>query len=223
MSFCLEIKADYALFTRPEYKVERVSYDIPTPSALRAVFDAILWKPAIKWQIDKIEVLAPIKWLSFRRNEVSGLVPVNKISAARRGEDISKYIENNRQQRAGMMLKDVRYRVHAHFVMTRQAGDRDSPEKFVEMFKRRARKGQCIYQPYLGTRECSCAFRLIENPEEEAVKDPPIALTKDLGYMLYDMHYSNEGRVADGPMFFRAKLENGVLNVPDRNSSEVLA
>lgn len=222
MSFCIEIKADFALFTRPEFKVERVSYEIPTPSALRAVYQAILWKPAIEWQIDKIEVINPIKWISFRRNELKKIVQVNKLRNAEKGKEFTKYIETDRIQRASMMLKDVRYRVHAHFDLTDRAGNSDSEAKFAEMFRRRAGKGQCIYQPYLGTRECSCSFILVENTKAENL-DSPINESKDLGFMLYDMKYSGNDGKGNIPMFFRAKMDKGVIIVPDKNSREVLA
>lgn len=219
MSFCIEVKGDYALFTRPEFKVERMSYEVPTPSAVRAIFQAVLWKPAIDWQVDKIEVLSPIKWLSFRRNELSGKIPASQKNAMR----TPKYIEDDRQQRAGLMLKDVHYRFHAHFNMTDKARNTDSPQKFAEMFKRRAHKGQCIYQPYLGTRECSCFFSLITDPEYAAQQTPPISCSKDLGFMLYDLHYIDDHGNADGPMFFHAVMQNGVIIVPDKHSHEVLA
>ena len=232
--FCLELSGEYACFTRPEMKVERVSYDVITPSAARAIFDSILWKPAIFWNIKKIEVLAPIKWISVRRNEVGKV-------ASPRSKDI--FIEDDRQQRAGLFLRDVKYRLCAEFEFI-PPGKRgkvynpvpewliDSEEsdllkkpdvrsdeteaKYAAMFERRAKKGQCFNQPYLGCREFSCSFRLV-NPEIEPAN--PIPETRDLGWMLYDLDFSDSKDIK--PMFFHAKMENGVIVIPDRNSEEV--
>lgn len=228
-SFCIEVAGDYACFTRPEMKVERVSYDVPTPSAARAVFDAIFWKPAIQWQVTKIEVLNPIKWSSVRRNEVRSI-------ANERSEGL--FIEENREQRASLLLRDVRYRLHADlvFIPLRKrpksrkpqleqpvnASGKDSsqgdenPGKYNAMFERRARKGQCFNQPYLGCREFSCSFRLIEDQSKEP---QPISDTRDLGFMLYDMDFTNP----DDPqaMFFQAKLVNGIVMVPSSDSKEI--
>lgn len=238
-TYCLEVAGDFACFTRPEMKVERVSYDVITPSAARAVFEAILWKPAIRWQISKIEVLKPIRWVSIRRNEVGAVVSVrNAQEAMSKGSGaLALNIEDERQQRAGLFLRDVKYRLYAHFEMTgrdhrpnhqhldnvvqnaeeeplhRQT---NTPEKFLNMFERRAAKGQCINQPYLGCREFACDFRMVDAAQPQAA---PIAETRDLGWMLYDMDYTN---AADPqPRFFRAQLKNGVLNVPTWGSEEV--
>ena len=243
--FCLEVWGDYACFTRPEMKVERVSYDVPTPSVVRAVFESILWKPAIRWQVNKIEVLNPIRWISVRRNEVG-----NKMSPRSDG----LYIEDNRQQRAGLFLRDVRYRFYAtlEYIPIEERRHHqfqnvpaflwdpeeeeflreeiklfenkieptrhgETPGKYLAIFERRARKGQCFNQPYLGCREFSCHFRFVEEPEEEPQK--PIEETRDLGWMLYDMDFTNPDDPQ--PMFFRAKLEQGVVHVPPRDSEEV--
>ena len=219
--FCLEVSGDYACFTRPEMKVERVSYDVITPSAARAVFDAILWKPAIYWQVKKIEVLAPVKWISVRRNEVGKV-------ASPRSEGI--FIEVDRQQRAGLFLRDVKYRLHAEFIFippekrgkvfnpvpewlvdSDEADDLKKPDdrkdeteaKYAAMFERRARKGQHFHQPYLGCREFAADVRLVDPVAESAT---PISETRDLGWMLYDMDYSDPGDIK--PMFFRAKMED---------------
>lgn len=215
MAFILEVRADFACFTRPELKVERVSYPIITPSAARAVFAAILWKPAITWKIQKIEILKPIKWINIRRNEVK-----SKMSHRSAG----LYIESDRTQRTGMLLRDVAYRIHADFVMTKSAGENDCYGKFKEMFIRRARKGQCIYQPYLGCREFSCDFRLIEDVAQEPM---PENIHQDFGLMLYDMNYHNPDNMPNfnekniSPMFYFAKAVNGVVWVPDVDSEEV--
>lgn len=224
--FCLEVWGPMACFTRPELKVERVSYDVITPSAARAIFEAIFWKPAIHWQITKIEVLNPIKWTSVRRNEVGAVASKNPI-----------FIEEKRQQKNTLCLKDVRYRIWAKLEFipmwkrketTNPAIDSEeteflrkdeNPGKYNAMFERRATKGQCFNQPYLGMREFSASFKLV-NPEpgELAV---PISESRDLGIMLYDMDFEGNPESPDA-MFFRAKMENGVIIVPPRNSEEVL-
>ena len=217
MGFCLEVKGDYACFTRPEMKVERVSYDVITPSAARAIFEAILWKPAIQWRIHKIEVLNPIKWISVRRNEVGAVLPVGNINKAMKGGAMpALMVEDNRQQRAGLFLRDVAYRLHASFSMSDQAGVEDNPGKFAEMFKRRARKGQCFNQPYLGCREFSCDFRLID---DTTAQPPALPEDRTLGWMLYDLDYSNPKDPQ--PMFFNPQMRQGVIEVPDRHSEEV--
>ena len=220
MNLCIEVSGDFACFTRPEMKVERVSYDVITPSAARAIFEAILWKPAIVWHIDKIEVLNKIQWLSIKRNEVGKKISTSKAQSMMNGslQDEAIYINDERQQRTSLILKDVRYRIHAHFEMTDKAGKEDNPNKFLEMFKRRAIKGQCVYQPYLGCREFSCDFRLIE--EGKFQETVPQAITQDLGFMLYDLDFTDINNPQ--PLFFRAKLEQGIIDVPSRNSSEVL-
>ena len=220
--FCLEVWGPIACFTRPELKVERVSYDVITPSAARAIFEAIFWKPAIHWQVTKIEVLNPIKWTSIRRNEVGATASKNPI-----------FIEDKRQQKNSLMLRDVRYRLYAklEFVpMRKRKGEQaslfdetihsdENPAKYNAMFERRASKGQCFTQPYLGTRECSALFKLV-NLETDTL-DAPINESRDLGIMLYDMDF--EANLKNPPaMFYRAKMENGVIIVPPKNSEEVL-
>ncbi len=217
-TYCLEVTGDFACFTRPEMKVERVSYDVMTPSSARAVFESILWKPAIRWHVEKIEVLKPIRWVSIRRNEVGAVVSVrNAQEAMNKGSgNLALNIEDERQQRAGLFLRDVAYRIHAHFELLPNAGDNNTMGKFLDMFERRVEKGQCINQPYLGCREFACDFRLVDTAQPQPV---PLAETRDLGFMLYDMDYA---KAADPqPRFFRAQLGNGVLNVPAWNSEEV--
>lgn len=219
-SFCLEVRGDLACFTRPEFKVERVSYEVITPSAARAVFEAILWKPAIAWRIERIEVLNPVRWLTVRRNEVAGKVPTASVQATmRQGTgSLGLYIEDDRQQRASLVLRDVAYRLHGRFAMTERAQPGDSVVKFAEMFTRRAGRGQCINQPYLGCREFACRFRLVEEPATEV---PPLGETRDLGVMLYDLDFTEPSRPR--PLFFRPRLSAGVIDVPPRESGEVLA
>lgn len=237
-TYCLEVSGDFACFTRPEMKVERVSYDVMTPSAARAVFEAILWKPAIQWHITKIEVLNPIKWINLRRNEVGAVISTRNVQTAMNSGsgDLGLYIEDVRQQRAGLFLRDVAYRIHAHFGMRdasrhkhhyphlvkrsindaeerQAAGTVNTAAKFLAMFERRAAKGQCVNQPYLGCREFSASFRLIEDISDEP---SPITETRDLGWMLYDMNYSDP--VSPNPRFFRAEMKNGML---DLNNVEV--
>lgn len=216
-TFCLEVAGDFACFTRPEMKVERVSYDVITPSAARAVFEAILWKPAIRWHIRKIEVLKPIRWINLRRNEVSGVVPAGAVkSAMKQGKgNLGMYIEEDRQQRAGLFLRDVRYRLHAEFEML-DNNPANNPLKFAEMFKRRASKGQCFNQPYLGTREFSCNFRLVEADTAPA---QPLPETRELGWMLYDMDFADTANPM--PRFFQAKMQDGVIHVPAWDSEEI--
>jgi CRISPR-associated protein Cas5d len=216
-SFCLEVSGDFACFTRPEMKVERVSYDVITPSATRAIFEAILWKPAIRWHIRRIEVLKPIRWINLRRNEVSGVVPAGAVkSAMKQGKgNLGMYVEEDRQQRAGLFLRDVRYRLHADFEML-DNNPENNPVKFAEMFKRRASKGQCFNQPYLGTREFSCDFRLVEADTAPA---QPLPETRELGWMLYDMDFADTTNPM--PRFFQAKMQDGVIHVPAWDSEEI--
>lgn len=217
--FCLEVSGDFACFTRPEMKVERVSYDVITPSAARAVFEAILWKPAIRWHIRQIEVLQPIRWMNLRRNEVASVVPTGSVkSAMKQGAgQLGLYIEEERQQRASLFLRDVRYRLHADFELLHPDLD-NTVTKFAEMFKRRASKGQCFNQPYLGTREFSCAFRLVENEETVDVPEE-LKGKRDLGWMLYDMDFTNPENPL--PRFFQATMQDGVIQVPAWNSEEI--
>ncbi|QEO25187.1 type I-C CRISPR-associated protein Cas5c [Xanthomonas translucens] len=215
---CLELSAPYACFTRPELKVERVSYDVITPSAARACFEAILWKPSIRWQVRRIEVLAPIRWINLRRNEVASVVSTRNVETAMRAGrgDLGLYIEDDRQQRAGLFLRDVAYRVHAELEFIRERDPSASAIKYHEMFERRARKGQCVNQPYLGCREFAAAFRLVEDTSGEP---PAIAETRDLGFMLHDLDFSNPADPA--PRFFRAHLDKGLVNIPAWDSEEV--
>ncbi len=216
---CLEVWGDFACFTRPEMKVERVSYDVMTPSAARAIFEAILWRPAIRWRIHRIDVLQPIRWLSFRRNEVGAVVPVGSVKSAMKSGTgcLALNVEDERQQRAGLLLRDVRYRISASFSMTGKAGPAETEGKFAEMFRRRARKGQTFNQPYLGCREFACGFRYVEDPTRER---PPIEESRHLGLMLYDLDFSDPAE--PNPAFFDARLGRGTLEVPDWESAEVL-
>ena len=217
-TYCLELSGPYACFTRPEMKVERVSYDVMTPSAARACFEAILWKPAIRWHVRKIEVLKPVRWINLRRNEVAGVVSNRNVEAAMKNGagDLALYIEDERQQRAGLFLRDVAYRVHADLEFRREADPGATAMKYQETFERRANKGQCVNQPYLGCREFAAAFRLVDGSSVEPLV---IDETRDLGFMLHDLDFSKPSDPQ--PRFFRAELKNGVVNVPAWDSAEV--
>ena len=216
--YCLEVWGDMACFTRPELKVERVSYDVITPSAARAVFESIFWKDAIRWEVTKIEVLNPIKWTAILRNEVGAVA----------GKNIkSIYIEEKRQQKNALLLKDVRYRIYAKLIfipvrdrknMKHDPGSDENPGKYNAMFERRAAKGQCFNQPYLGTQEFAASFRLIDKNAGDL--RPAIDENRDFGIMLYDMDFSDIKNVQ--PMFYRAKMVQGVIMVPAYNSEEIL-
>ena len=227
--WCLEVWGDYACFTRPEMKVERVSYDVITPSAARAIYEAILWKPSIRWHISKIEILNPIKWISVRRNEVG----------KKMGPPQGFYVEEERRQRAGLFLRDVCYRIYARFEFlplknrkdncsvssefwadaeeqTQFAPSDEKEAKYAAMFERRAKKGQCFHRPYLGCREFACNFKLAGSTDEAI---SPIAETRDLGFVLYDMNFEDVNNPR--PLFFKAEIKNGVVLIPPRHSEEV--
>lgn len=218
--YCLEVWGDWACFTRPELKVERVSYDVITPSAARAIFEAILFKRyAMRWQVTKIEIINPIKWTSIRRNEVGALAGKSPI-----------FIEDKRQQKNSLLLQDVRYRIYAKLVfilvkdrpekafIKHQPGDDENPMKYYQMFERRALQGQCFTQPYLGCREFAANWKYIDDTEQLA---PPLAEDREFGIMLYDMDFEGNPKKPDA-MFYRARMEQGVIVVPDKDSEEVL-
>ena len=204
----MEVWGDYALFTRPEMKVERVSYDIPTPSAARGMLEAVYYPPGLTWKIDRIHILNPIRFTNLRRNEVDTKILASDLRSAAQGGAKELYLatSDHIQQRAAMMLKDVHYVIEAHFDMTEHAAPSDNPGKFQDIIKRRLRRGQAFAQPYLGCRECTAHFSLWEGGEI-----PTIPETRDLGWMLYDMDYSRPENIT--PMFFRAQMVNGVVDV----------
>ena len=208
---------EYALFTRPEMKAERVSYDMMTPSAARGILEAIHWKPAIRWVVDEIHVLKEIKFTNIRRNEIQSQITNQEVNRAMKSSE-AIYLHTNssseRQQRAALVLKDVAYVIKAHFELTDYAGEGDNEAKHHDIFLRRARKGQCYMQPYLGCREFAAHFRLMEEGEPAY---QPLALTKDLGYMLYDLDYAHDNQA----IFFRAQLEEGVLRIPEEVKKKV--
>jgi CRISPR-associated protein Cas5d len=225
----LKVTGARACFTRPEMKVERVSYDVMTPSAARGILEAIHWKPAIVWRIDAIHVLKPIRFTTIRRNEVGHKAPAGKIKTAmNRGslEGLSLVVDEDRQQRASTILSDVAYVIEAHFELTKKAGADDNEGKHLDTFNRRAERGQCFHQPCLGTREFDAAFELIppDTPlpmaaPEHRTSDLGFGTPRDLGFMLYDIDHQAPGRPS---LFFRARLEDGVMRVPAHDSKEVL-
>ena len=207
MSVLMEVWGLTACFTRPEMKTERVSYDVPTPSAARGMIESIYYHPGLKWTIDRIWVLNPIQFMTLRRNEVSSKISAsNVMQEANGGKQSCIVTTQDIQQRAAMMLKDVRYVIEAHFDMTDKANASDNPGKFQDIVKRRLRKGACYAAPYLGTRECTAHFRLWEGGAIEGIDE-----TRDLGYMLYDMDYSDPEHIQ--PMFFHAKMEHGCIDL----------
>lgn len=218
MSVILEVWGEYALFTRPEMKTERVSYDIMTPSAARGLLESIYWHPGMHYVIDRIHVCAPIKFVNVRRNEVKSTISSrNAKTVMERGEgELYIVTSNDIQQRASMLLKDVRYVIEAHFDMTDKASASDNPGKFQDILKRRIRKGQFYSQPYFGCREFPANFALCEKIPECPL---PLRGIKDLGYMLYDMDYSDEKDIK--PLFFRGVLYDGILTIPAIDSEEV--
>lgn len=209
MSIKMEMWGEYACFTRPEMKVERVSYDVPTPSAARGMVESVYYHPGLKWHVDKIYVCKPIRFTNILRNEVASKISARNVLTEANGKKRS-YIDRNAdiQQRATTMLRDVHYVIEAHFEMTDKANPSDNPGKFQDIVKRRLRSGQAYMQPYLGCRECTAHFRLWEGGDI-----PTIDETRDLGYMLYDMEYSDPENIQ--PMFFRAQMVHGVIDLTD--------
>lgn len=219
----LHVWGEYACFTRPEMKVERVSYDVITPSAARGILEAIYWKPAIRWVVDRIHVLRPIRFESIRRNELGGKIAASKISGAMRRKTTAglyTLIEDDRQQRAATVLRDVGYVIEAHYEMTDGVGAEEHPGKHISIFNRRAEAGQCFHQPCLGTREFPAAF----SPLSVDAALPVSTLSgnernRDFGWMLHDIDFAND----KSPRFFRAEMANGVIEVPPWKSDEVKA
>jgi len=216
----LHVWGDQACFTRPEMKVERVSYDVITPSAARGILEAIHWKPAIRWVVDRIHVLKPVRFESIRRNEVgSKLSPGNVRKAMKAGSTagLATYVDEDRQQRAATVLRDVAYVIEAHFELTDKAGPDDSVGKHLDIFNRRARKGQHFHAPCLGVREFPAHFELIEDGQPLPDAHPERDSDKDLGWMLHDIDFAWDMT----PRFFRAQLKAGVIEVPPWQGEEV--
>jgi CRISPR-associated protein Cas5d len=216
MGIKLSVWGDYACFSRAEMKVERVSYDVLTPSAARGIVEAIYWKPEIRWRITRIHVLNPIRFTSLRRNEVGCKIPAGTVAAAMkngRGR-LGLFVEEERQQRAATLLRDVAYVIEAQFDVL--SGE-NNVGKHLDQFNRRARDGRCYSRPYLGCREFPADFTLIEEGQPLPMAHNDLKGERDLGYMLHDIDFS------DGmtPRFFHAILRDGVMDVPPLNSREV--
>lgn len=218
MAIQVEVWGEYACFSRPEMKTERVSYDVMTPSAARGLLESVYWHPGLRWVIDRIYVCAPIRFTNIRRNEVKDTISARKVKQVmeKGGGELYLATQESIQQRAAMVLKDVHYVIEAHFDMTEKAAEGDNPGKFQDIIKRRLERGQCYNMPYLGTREFPAHFQrctvLPLCPDE-------LRGSRDLGWMLLDMNYSDPQNIT--PKFFRARLEDGVLTVPALDSEEV--
>lgn len=214
MSLGVRVKVwgDYALFSRPEMKVERCSYDIITPSAARGILEAIYWHPGMSWKIDSIHVIKPIQFTSIRRNEVKSKISANNVLSVYNGAKKELFISSKEEivQRASLLLKDVEYVISAHFDLTDKANDSDNPGKFKDIIMRRLRRGECYHTPYFGCREFPANFCLCEEEVHGAYE---VVDDKDLGFMLYDMDYSNPEDIQ--PMFFRAVMRRGVVDLKD--------
>lgn len=210
MSVWMEVWGDLACFTRPEMKIERVSYDVITPSAARGILESVYFHPGLRYTIDRIYVCSPISFTNIRRNEVKTVASCSNILSAYNGNGKPLYIDTTEaiQQRATMALQNVHYVIEAHFDMTDKANASDNPGKFQDILKRRLRKGQCYSQPYLGCREMTAHVGLWEGGPIPAVPE-----TRDLGFMLYDMDYSDLQNIT--PCFFRAKMVQGVIDLTD--------
>ncbi len=218
MSINLEVWGERALFTRPEMKVERVSYDIMTPSAARGIVEAIYFHPGLKWRIDRIRVCSPIRFENLRRNEVKSVISARNVRTVMEQGHGELYISTSDdiQQRASLLLRDVHYVIEAHFDMTDKAAPSDNPGKFQDIVTRRMARGQFYHQPYFGCREFAAHFK----PCEQIPSCPDeLKGERDLGWMLYDMDYTDPENIT--PRFFRAVLRDGVLNVPAWDSEEV--
>ena len=203
----------YALFSRPEMKVERCSYDVMTPSAARGILEAVYWHPGMRWVIDKIHVVNPVQFTSVRRNEVKSKMLASSVLQVYNGAKKPLYISTKADivQRASLLLRDVEYVIEAHFEMTERANESDNPGKFKDIIMRRLRRGECFHMPYFGCREFPANFCLCE--EEEIHTAYEDVEEKDLGFMLFDMDYSDKNNIQ--PMFFRAVMRHGVLDLRD--------
>lgn len=207
----VRVWGEYALFSRPEMKVERCSYDVITPSAARGILEAIYWHPGMKWVIDKIYVQKPVQFTSIRRNEVKSKISSNNVLPVYNGADKPLYISTKSDivQRASLLLRDVSYVIEAHFEMTEKAVESDNPGKFKDIIMRRLKRGECYHTPYFGCREFPANFCLCEDDKIETAYSGE----KDLGFMLYDMDFSDLDNIQ--PMFFRAIMKDGVINLRD--------
>ena len=216
----LHVWGERACFTRPEMKAERVSYDVITPSAARGILEAVHWKPAIRWHVDRIRVLKPVVFETIRRNEVGSKASAASAAKAMKEGSLAglfNTVDTDRQQRAATVLRHVAYIIEAHFTLTGRAGTEDSVGKHLDIFNRRARKGQCFQQPCFGVREFDAQFALLEADASPAQPDAALAGTRDLGWMLHDIDHDHGGT----PHFFRATMVDGVIDIPAWTSAEL--
>ncbi|MBK1792481.1 type I-C CRISPR-associated protein Cas5c [Persicirhabdus sediminis] len=227
-SIILEVSGDYALFSRPEMKVERVSYDVITPSAARGLLEAIYWKPQIRWLIDQITVINPIQFTNIRRNEISKKASAPKAALVNAGgsDSLGIYVDQDRQQRASLLLRDVRYLIHASIHIIDRRMDKGGEKlpanaaagKHLAMFKRRASRGQAFHQPYFGCREFPASFQLHEDESSWPTPHQSLAGEKDLGFMLHDIEFEQNKKTkavkSTTPHFFRAQMIDGNITVP---------
>ena len=204
----LEVWGPYALFSRPELKVEKVSYDVPTPSAARGMVEAVYFHPGLRWHIDRIYILNPISFTNIRRNKVLSKISARNVRQAAQGGRQELYLAAPQEivQRSSLLLQDVHYVIEAHFEMTGKAAPSDNPGKFQDIVTRRMEKGQCFSTPYLGCKEFPASFRRWPGGQIRTIDE-----TRDLGLMLYDFDYTDPQNIT--PTYFRARLENGVLDV----------
>lgn len=220
-SFRLETWGKFACFSRPELKTERVSYDVITPSAARGLMEAIYWHPGIEYRIDRIYVRSPIRTMNLRRNEVKSKISARNLhQGAKRGSLDGLWLATSQDivQRAALLLRDVRYVIDGHVELDPgRMAPGDNPMKFRDIIQRRLRKGQCYFQPYLGCREFPAHFRV---PDETGPCPEELLGERDLGFVLWDIDYSDPGDIH--PLFFRAKMIDGVIDVPARDSQEVM-
>ena len=209
----IRAKGPLAIFTRPEFKTERVSYEVPTPSAVRGIYEAICWKPAIQWHIERIYVFNEIAFTAIKRNEVTSKSSSPTRSMVSRGIRNFSYninVESVRAQRNTVALKDVDYQFEAFFTLTDKAGPEDNINKFINIFSRRVEKGQHFHQPYFGCRECIAEIGPgLEHPKEKA-----IAESKELGIMLWDIAFQAKKTGKNLPLFFHAVMNNGIVDIP---------
>lgn len=212
MGVKVRVWGDYALFSRPEMKVERYSYDVMTPSAARGILEAIYWHPGMRWVIDRIYVVNPIQFTSVRRNEVKSKISANTVLSAYNGAKKPLFISTKEDivQRASLILSNVEYVIEAHFDMTEKANKTDNSGKFKDIIMRRLRRGECFHMPYFGCREFPAHFCLCEEDVKTAYDNEP---ERDLGFMLFDMDYHDRNNIQ--PMFFRAVMKRGVLDLTD--------
>lgn len=216
----LRVDGDWACFTRPEMKVERVSYDVITPSAARGILEAVHWKPAFVWRIERLRVLNPIQFETIRRNEVASRIPslnVKKAMNAGSTEGLALYVDEDRQQRAATILKNVAYVIEARIELKDPTNADEPIGKHLDIFNRRARKGQCFHRPCLGTREFAADFSLIEGQPPEPHES--LLGERDLGWMTLDIDFDRGGQ----PLFFKATMRDGVIEVPTLDSAVVRA